>query len=99
MNTGTRLVTDAWPHSGFLTQGFSNTALNSINGRFELFNPGGSNYKFATFQSATLKNDGNFYNNIGSLRYKQASAVNAMRFLASSGNITSGVIRVYGVVK
>lgn len=31
--------------------------------------------------------------------YKSASAVNALRFIMSSGNITSGTIRIYGVAK
>ena len=31
--------------------------------------------------------------------YNNASAVNAVRFLFSSGNITSGTIRVYGIAK
>lgn len=31
--------------------------------------------------------------------YKSAAAVNALRFLMSSGNIASGTIRVYGIAK
>lgn len=83
--------------AAYITQAFSNSASNSINGSIKLFNPGSTNYKFATFQSATFKSDGNFYNNVGSIRYKSNSAVNAVRIFSSSGNITSGTVRVYGV--
>lgn len=82
---------------GLITQSFSNASGNSINATLKLFSPGSSNYKFATFQSATVKSDGNFYNNIGSIRYKNTSAINAVRVLPSAGNITSGTVRVYGI--
>lgn len=82
---------------GFITQSFSTGTSNSINGTLKLFRPGSSNFKFATFQSTTLKSDGNFYNNIGSIRYKSTASVNAFRIISSSGNITSGVVRVYGI--
>jgi hypothetical protein len=67
-------------------------------GRYTLYNPGGALYKqlvgeYTCMQSATLRNYVN-----GSV-YKSTTAVNAFRFLMSSGNITSGTIRVYGVAK
>jgi hypothetical protein len=83
--------------SGYVTNAFSNSSGNSLNGRMEMFNPSSSNYKFATFDSTTMKSDGNFYRNTGSLRYMSTSAVNAFRILSTSGNITSGTIRVYAM--
>lgn len=83
--------------SAYISQGISNAANSSINGSLKLYNPLGTAHKFGTFQSATLKQDGNFYNNTGSIRYKSTSTINAFRVLSSSGNITSGVVRVYGI--
>lgn len=82
---------------GYITQGYSNATHNSLNGKAELYNPLGSNYKFMTFQSATLKSDSNFYNNSGSIRYKSASAVNALRLQATSGTLASGYVRLYAI--
>ena len=43
--------------------------------------------------------DGNFYYTNSMGRYKGTSAINAFRILMSSGNITSGTVRVYGIRK
>lgn len=82
---------------GYITQSVSNSSGNSVSGRIEIFNPASSNYKLVTFQSATGKNDGNFYTNTGSIRYNKTTAVNAARILSSSGNITSGYVRLYAI--
>ena len=82
---------------GFVTQAYSNAASNSINGKLELYDPTSSKYKMATFQSATYKNDGHFYNNVGSIRYSSTAAVNAVRIQPSSGNISSGTVRLYAM--
>jgi hypothetical protein len=79
--------------------GIDNAANNSVNGSAKLFKPGGSGHKNVTFQTSGIKNDNNFYAVTGAGRYKSTTAVDAIRFLASSGNITSGVIRVYGIAK
>ncbi|MBU3890985.1 hypothetical protein [Methylosinus sp. KRF6] len=81
----------------YILHGYSNSIGNSVNGRVEFYNPLGSNYKFLTLHSAALKTDGNFYNSIGSIRYKNTSPVNAFRVSPSSGLISAGKVRLYGI--
>ena len=84
-----------------VTQGIDITVTqNSVGGSMKLIHPGSSAlYKMVTMHTATFKNDANFYTQSGTGQYKSATAVNAFRFLMSSGNIASGTIRVYGISK
>ncbi len=70
-------------------------------GSLKLFDPlNTSLYKFIMYQftvSVTAVNAP--LNYMGSGYYKSTTAVNAFRFIASTGNFTSGTIRVYGVAK
>lgn len=81
-----------------LAHSVSTTTSYSTNGVIYLFNPGGSAFKFINgkIQSVAV---GNLYQWGNSGVYKSTTAVTAFRFLMSSGNITSGIIRVYGVAK
>jgi hypothetical protein len=82
----------------YITQAYlASSTGNAINGSMKMYSPASSHYKFVTFQSANVKTDGNFYNNTGSIRYKSTSAINALRIFPSSGSITSGVVRLYGI--
>lgn len=74
-------------------------ANNSVNGFARLFGPGSSLYKHVVSQFTGLKSDGNFFVNIAGARYTNTTAVNAFRIQFSTGNITSGTVRVYGVSK
>jgi hypothetical protein len=77
----------------------SNASNRSINGSVRLYAPGGALYKQVGGHI--------FYWDSGNLRvsgmtsglYEVTTAVNAFRILASSGNLTSGTIRCYGVAK
>jgi hypothetical protein len=75
----------------------SNTANYGVCGSLKLFHPLGSAYKRASYNfsypvSTTL-------NNItGSGVYQNTTAVDAIQFLFSSGNIASGTIHMYGLV-
>lgn len=69
----------------------------SFNGVFELWNPGGANYKALTGRfSLNLSGTGLFVINYTG-QYQSTTAVNAFRLIPSSGNITSGIVRCYGV--
>lgn len=76
-----------------------NNAGRGVVGQVRLYNPGGSQaYKKLTYDIGWLTGGVpkhatamGFYNN--------TSAVDGFRFLFSTGNITSGTIRVYGIAK
>jgi len=79
----------------------SNSANYGIVGSVRLFSPG-STALYKTVVGTVMRSDGNglglvLLNAMGS--YKSATAVNAVRFLMDTGNITSGTIRIYGVTK
>ncbi len=67
-------------------------------GTFYLYAPGGSAFKCVQgVMNGTIS--GNRTINTTAGAYEITTAVNAFQFLMSSGNITSGIIRVYGVAK
>jgi hypothetical protein len=77
-----------------------NAAGYGFNGTLKLFNPlGATLHKFGEFKTAYVSNPGEHASVQGSFRRAAITAVNAVRFLPSSGNITSGVIRMYGIKK
>lgn len=102
-NQGSFLVT----LNGGLVQTFwdivnvvANTAGNAVDGHIKIYNPLSETlHKRITFHTGTFKNDGNFYVNIGAGRWAALTAVNAFRLFPSSGNFTSGTVRVYGMGK
>jgi hypothetical protein len=75
-----------------------NDANYGMSGSIKLFSPNSNKYKMiaghTTFSHQSL---GFPFMEVLSGSYKSASVVNAFRFLFSSGNITSGTIRIYGV--
>jgi hypothetical protein len=76
------------------------SAWGGLTGTVQLFNPSGSAYKQVSVKSRYLEGTGTVHEEyVGGGTYASATAVNAFRFLFSSGNITSGTIRVYGVAK
>lgn len=83
-----------------MANGISNTeAHGGANGRVELFNPAGAAFKQLTYQLSWMSGAAASLTSTGQGTRVSASAVNAVRFLASSGNITSGTIHMYGVNK
>lgn len=78
----------------------SNGATASICGSMKLFNPLGTvSHKKFTSDCVADGSDGNLYRHYAAGRYRSTTAVNAIRFMFSTGNITSGTIRMYGIVK
>ncbi|MEV5033690.1 hypothetical protein MRBLMC3_002927 [Sphingobium sp. LMC3-1-1.1] len=76
-----------------------NTATYGISGSARFFSPSSTSLHKIVSGSITLINAANIESGLFSGRYLSTTAVNAFRFLFSSGNISSGTIRVYGVAK
>jgi hypothetical protein len=82
------------------TTGIATTAGTSVNGYLDLYAPGGANFKYILGNTNFVASaDGTriLFSFTGA--WEQTTAVTALRFLFSAGNITSGVIRIYGVAK
>lgn len=78
----------------------SNTSTNSLNSEARLYNPGSSaTYKVFSATNQQIDSSGKPLSTVVGGAYKVTTAVNAFRFLAGSGNITSGTIRCYGLSK
>lgn len=102
---GFTAVAGATGASAIIPTGTGSVANTAVGGgvRFSarLFDPLSATAHKAMIGEGTFRNSGdsNHYRlNFGGY-YISATAVNAMRFLFSSGNIASGTIRVYGVAK
>lgn len=83
---------------------WNSTNTIALNGTFWLFNPlGTALWKTIRGECVHTYPSDTIINNMQHLRvfgvYKQTTAVNAFQFLMSTGNITSGVIRLYGLAK
>lgn len=77
-----------------------NTSLGAVQGTIHLHDPlSATNSKVLLGKVGWLHNDTNRYKFDGAWWNISATAVNAIQFKMSSGNITSGVIRCYGVAK
>lgn len=103
--TGFTAVASATGASAIIPTGSGNVANTAVGGglRFSarLYDPLSATAHKALIGDGTFRNSGdsNHYRlNFGGY-YISATAVNAMRFLFSSGNIASGTIRVYGIKK
>lgn len=79
--------------------GIDNGANYGLSGAFRLFNPQSATYKRFIGQLSYIDNALSPLGSQFSGLYLSTTAVTAIRFLASSGNITDGTIRVYGVAK
>ena len=72
----------------------------AVNGTIKAFAPLNESIYKAFVMTGTYKNnDTRFYSTSGHGWYLSTTAVNALQFLMSSGNIASGTIRIYGVNK
>ncbi|HUW16226.1 MAG TPA: hypothetical protein VMW94_04035, partial [Actinomycetes bacterium] len=71
------------------------------NGTVKLFSPGSANYKMILLDYVRWVASGINVpvHDIGTGQYASTTAVNAVRFLFSSGNMASGFIRSYGIAK
>lgn len=75
-----------------------NVADSALCGFFELYTVTGKRQKF-TYNFAAADNASNMGFSVGGGQQTGTTIVNALRVLSSSGNITSGVVRLYGVRK
>ncbi len=76
------------------------TASLGVCGTFKLFDPLNASYgKAMTFTGGNQQSNGNYYGFTGAGFNTGTTAVNAVRFLFSTGNIATGTIRVYGLAK
>lgn len=84
----------------FTTSGISDASTGGICGAVKLFSPGSAALdKIVRGDTAYYAPDANFYLNVSIAAWKGTTAVNAFRVLMSSGNITSGIVRIYGLAK
>jgi Collagen triple helix repeat (20 copies) len=89
------------PVDGYASALAGNTAAyGGVSGSIKLFNPlSATAYKYMTVNDAYRAYDGTFEMITGIAGIWTTTAVNALRFKFSSGNIASGTIRVYGIAK
>jgi len=78
----------------------SNSSNYGISGSLRLFSPSSTSlYKAASWQTNMFSAASSIQPAYGGGFYLSTTAVNAVRFLFSSGNITSGIVRAFGVMK
>ena len=77
----------------------SNNANYGVCGYMRLFSPLGALYKRINYRVSYLSTATTLFRLDGDGVYKSATATDAIRFLMSSGNIASGIIRMYGIAK
>lgn len=78
----------------------SNTSTDGASGEIDIFDPlSTSSHKLLSGRLANVDSSGNFVQVHVAGRYVSTTAVTGVRFLFSSGNIASGTIRVYGLLK
>jgi hypothetical protein len=88
----------------YVTSGVGSGATNRAHGSIELTDPlSTTDHKSVIFQSTSLDADlassGSLNNVQGSGRLVSLTAVNACRVKFDTGNITSGIVRIYGIAK
>jgi len=84
-----------------ITNNLSNASARTFNGELRFFAPAGTaKSKQCLFQSVFTNNFGAFATVYGAGGFVlNTAAINGIRFLMSSGNITSGIFTLYGVRK
>lgn len=100
-NTGafsTNTVSSAAASAVKIMPTMDNGSTGGLNGFLKLYNPlETSRYKSVIYHAAAYLNDNQLYNGTGAGRRLATADVDAVQFLFSSGNIASGIIRMYGV--
>ena len=75
-----------------------NASVEHLNSRIFLNNPSETTFhKLLEFSSTYQDSSANSSYTAGFGSVKDASAITGIRFLTSSGNITAGVIKLYGI--
>ena len=101
LRAGSGIVSANPDTSLHLANAVSNAANTSVLFTARLFNPLGGLYTMFMFDAIEPNSgdSGNAYRYNGFGQYSATTALNALRFAFSSGNIASGTIRVYGIAK
>ncbi len=81
------------------TTEISNSSNYGLCGFVKLFAPASANYKRIHTEVSYFSTGSSLSRIVSAGSYANATAVNAYRFLFSSGNIASGTIRCYGLAK
>lgn len=68
-----------------------------VNAEITLYNPAGTNYTFVSFVTSYVNASGTIGTNMGVGVRKSAADVDGIQFLMSSGNISTGIIKMYGI--
>ncbi len=80
----------------------NNTALGGVSGVIRIFNPAGTTHNKRASWNLSYSNSttrGNMATAVGAGQRVSTADVDALRLLASTGNIESGIVKVYGVKK
>jgi hypothetical protein len=93
-NAATQIILD--PTSSV---GVKNTATNGLCGTLRLYSPGSTAVHKQVVGQVSSLDSVSFLGGTPTGIYLSTTAVNAFRFLFSSGNIASGIVRVYGIAK
>lgn len=100
-NTATAMLTDSTSTNIRLFQGTAVSASPNLNMEITLYNPlASSGYKSFSFAGPTLTDSGTVAAYaIGTGYYAAETAIDAFRIAPESGTLSSGVVRVYGMLK
>jgi hypothetical protein len=91
---------DAQIPLSYTAYNIGNDSGNGVYGHVYLHNPSSSSlWCSVSGESAYSRDDQQMVTNRVSGKYTATTAVDAIRFLFSSGNISSGTVRLYGIVK
>lgn len=78
------------------TLGVGSAANECISGTLEVFNPSAAAYTHMTTRWSLINATGNYYGGMAAMLRQQATAVDAIQFIFSTGNIASGTFTLYG---
>jgi hypothetical protein len=81
-----------------ITASVGSAAGESASGVIYLYDPLATNYTKISISASCVDSDGNIAQATGAAARLTVEAVNAVRFLMSTGNITSGTFKLYGVL-
>lgn len=92
-------VVNGNPGTAFTLFTAISTSFEGYNGSVKLFNPGNTSYRKSMSVDSVASQTTAVYRSTGFCIWNNTAAFNAFRVLFGSGNIASGVVRVYGIAK
>jgi|ETNvirenome_6_85_1030632.scaffolds.fasta_scaffold12778_4 hypothetical protein len=78
-------------------EGMANTATGNMNGTLRIWNPGGSRWKSYNAETSSVASSGAIKITQSGGTIATTDTLTGIKFQFSSGNITSGIIQIYGV--